>query len=80
MPRARKSTGKKVRRTRSKSPRKVRSTPKVRKVRSGKKAKRAGSKKKVNKWIVHVMKESKRLGLTYPQALKSAEVKKSYKL
>jgi hypothetical protein len=52
----------------------------VRKVRSGKKAvKRTGSKKKVNAWIKHVSAMSKKLGLTYPQALKSAEVKKSYK-
>lgn len=79
MPRARKSTGKKVKRTVSKSPRKVRSSPKVRKVRSGKKAKRTGSKKKVNKWVQHVVKEAKRLGLTYPQALKSSQVRASYK-
>ncbi len=79
MPRARKSTGKKVRRTRSKSPRKVRSAPKVRKVRSGKKAKRAGSKKKVNPWISHVKSMAKKLNLTYPQALKDPRVKAGYK-
>ena len=80
MPRVRKSTGKKVRRSRSKSPRKVRSVSKVRRVRSGKKAvKRTGSKKKVNKWVQHVKAMSKKMNINYAQALVHPETKKMYK-
>lgn len=79
MPRARKSTGKKVRRSVSKSPRKVRSAPKVRKARVSKKASKRTSRKKVNKWIVHVKQMSKKLGVNYAQALVHPETKKSYK-
>lgn len=80
MPRARKSsTGKKVKRSVSKSPRKVRSAPKVRKVRSGKKAKRTGSKKKVNKWIVFIKEQAKKHGITYGAALSDPKIRAQYK-
>lgn len=80
MPRARKSTGKKVRRSVTKSPRKVKSVPKVRKVRSSaKKAAKRTSRKKVNKWIQHVRSMSKKLNLKYGDALSDPRVKAAYK-
>jgi hypothetical protein len=79
MVRARKSTGKKVRRSVSKSPRKVKSATKVRKVRVSKKASKRTSKKKVNAWVKHVMKMSKEHNMSYKDALSSKMVKDAYK-
>lgn len=80
MPRARKSTGKKVRRSVSKSPGKVRSAPKVRKARVSKKSvKRTGSKKKVNAWIVFIKQQAKKHGITYGAALSDPKIRAMYK-
>ena len=79
MPRARKSTGKKVRRSVSKSPRKVRSAPKVRKARVSKKASKRTSRKKVNKWIVFIKEQAKKHGITYGAALSDPKIRALYK-
>lgn len=79
MPRARKSTGKKVRRSVSKSPRKVKSATKVRKVRVSKKASKRTSRKKVNAWVRHVMKMAKEHNMAYKDALSSKMVRDAYK-
>jgi hypothetical protein len=78
MPRVRKSASMKAK-SLTKSSRTVKSSPKVRKARSSKKVKRSGSRKKVNKWVSHVKAMTKKLELTYPQALRDPRVKAAYK-
>jgi hypothetical protein len=79
MPRARRSTRKSVRKSRS--PRRVRSSTKVRRARKAtpKRTRRVGSKKMVNKWVQHIKAQSKKMGLTYKQAMMDPRVKASYK-
>ena len=69
MPRVRKSASMKAK-SLTKSSRTVKSSPKVRKARSS---------KKVNKWVSHVKAMTKKLELTYPQALRDPRVKAAYK-
>jgi hypothetical protein len=77
MPRARRSTGRKSVR-KSRSPKRVRRVRKSSTKRSPKKVRRVGS-KKVNKWVQVVKMQSKKLGLTYKQALSDPRVKAAYK-
>lgn len=81
MPRARKSASPKARRVRkTRTPKRVKSaSPKVRRVRKSKKASKRTSRKKVNKWVVHVKAQSKKLGLKYKDALSDPRVKAAYK-
>ena len=79
MPRARKSTGKKVRRSVSKSPRKVKSATKVRKVRVSKKASKRTSKKKMNSWLKHVLAYSKKHNMSLKDTLKSKAAREEYR-
>jgi hypothetical protein len=69
-----------VRKAKSVSPRRQRKSKSPKTRRSSKKAgKKAGSRKKVNKWVSHVLKQSKKLNLSFKDALSDARVKKSYK-
>ena len=77
MPRARKSTGKKMRRSMSKSPRKVKSASKARRV--SKKASKRTSKKKMNTWVKFVLDYSKKHNMSYKDALSSKMVRDAYK-
>jgi len=79
MPRVRKSTGKKVRRSVSKSPRKVKSATKARKVRVSKKASKRTSRKKVNKWVVFIKEQAKKHNMTYGAALSDPKIRALYK-
>ena len=42
-------------------------------------SRKSGSRKKLNKWVKHVLAQSKKLGLKYGDALKDKRVKASYK-
>lgn len=46
--------------------------------RSTKKSGKSGSKKKLNKWVKHVLAQSKKLNITFGQALSDSRVKTSY--
>jgi hypothetical protein len=85
MPARRRSSSKKVAKS-SPKPRVVRRTRKVATksptVRRTRKATRKATKsprKPVNKWVMHVMKESKSRGITYSQALRDPKTRQSYK-
>lgn len=59
--------------------RKAKSASPKRRTRSSRKSRKSGSRKKLNKWVKHVLAQSKKLGLKYGDALKDKRVKASYK-